>query len=107
MILYVITNLTFKWFLFDLYTFIYVLIPFYAMIVFVYQGSIFLPKKKGAVMEIPKDPFILLSFINLKLRDEYDSLENLCLDLQLNKEELCQKLQAAGFEYQESQKQFR
>ena len=58
-------------------------------------------------MEIPKDPFILLSFINLKLRDEYNSLEDLCLDLQLNKDELCQKLQAAGFEYQESQKQCR
>lgn len=58
-------------------------------------------------MEIPKDPFILLSFINLKLRDEYDGLEDLCLDLQLSKEELCQKLEEAGFEYQESQKQFR
>ena len=71
------------------------------------SGKYFPFEKKGAVMDIPKDPFILLSFINVKLRDEYDSLENLCLDLQLNKEELCQKLQAAGFEYQESQKQFR
>ena len=58
-------------------------------------------------MEIPKDPFILLSFINLKLRDEYNSLEDLCLDLQLNKEELCRKLAEAGFDYQEAQKQFR
>ena len=58
-------------------------------------------------MEIPKDPFILLSFINVKLRDEYENLEDLCLNLKLNKEELCQKLQAAGFEYQERQKQFR
>ena len=58
-------------------------------------------------MEIPKDPFILLSFINLKLRDEYENLEDLCWNLKLNKEELCQKLQAAGFEYQERQKQFR
>ena len=71
------------------------------------SGKHFSSKKKGAVMEIPKDPFILLSFLNLKLRDEYNSLEDLCLDLQLNKDELCQKLQAAGFEYQESQKQFR
>lgn len=71
------------------------------------SGKHFPFEKKGAVMDIPKDPFILLSFINLKLRDEYNSLEDLCLDLQLNKEELCQKLQAAGFEYHESQKQFR
>ena len=59
------------------------------------------------MLQVSHDPFILLSFINLKLRDEYNSLEDLCLDLQLNKDELCQKLQAAGFEYQESQKQFR
>ena len=58
-------------------------------------------------MDIPKDPFILFSFINLKLRDEYNSLEDLCLDLQLNKEELCRKLAEAGFDYQEAQKQFR
>jgi hypothetical protein len=78
------------------------------MISFVYRREKHFPsKKKGVVMDIPKDPFILLSFINLKLRDEYNSLEDLCLDLQLNKDELCQKLQAAGFEYQESQKQFR
>ena len=57
-------------------------------------------------MEIPKDPFILLSFINLKLRDEYDSLEALCLDLQIDQKELCRKLAEAGFDYQEAQKQF-
>ncbi len=30
---------------------------------------------------LPKDPVMLLSFINTKLRDEYDSLEALCEDL--------------------------
>ena len=29
-------------------------------------------------MTIPKDPMILLSFLNMKLRDEYPSLEELC-----------------------------
>ena len=30
---------------------------------------------------IPKDPAILLSFVNMKLRDCYSSLEDLCADL--------------------------
>ena len=71
------------------------------------SGKHFPSQKKGAVMEIPKDPFMLLSFVNMKLRDEYDSLEALCLDLQINQEELCRKLGEAGFDYQEAQKQFR
>ena len=33
---------------------------------------------------IPKDPAMLLSFINLKLRDYYSSLEILCDDLDLD-----------------------
>ena len=30
---------------------------------------------------IPKDPVMLLSFVNLKLRDFYSSLDALCEDL--------------------------
>ena len=48
MLPYVITNLAFKWFLFDLYTFIYLLLPFYAMIVFAYQGIISLRKERSS-----------------------------------------------------------
>ena len=33
---------------------------------------------------IPQDPVMLLSFINLKLRDYYGSLEQLCDDLDVN-----------------------
>lgn len=33
---------------------------------------------------IPKDPVMLLSFINMKLRDFYPSLDELCTDLDLN-----------------------
>ena len=36
---------------------------------------------------IPKDPVMLLSFLNLKLRDYYPTLEGLCEDLELNREE--------------------
>lgn len=57
-------------------------------------------------MEIPRDPFMLMSFINLKLRDYYDSLDALCEDLGLDKEQLCDKLKSAGFEYSEENKKF-
>ena len=37
---------------------------------------------------LPKDPMILLSVVNTKLRDEYDSLDALCEDLDLDRAEL-------------------
>lgn len=37
-------------------------------------------------MNIPKDPVMLLSFLNLKLRDEYRSLDDLCKSLCIDKE---------------------
>ena len=55
---------------------------------------------------IPKDPAMLLSFINLKLRDFYSGLDALCEDMDVNKEELINKLQAAGFEYNEESNRF-
>ncbi len=48
---------------------------------------------------IPRDPYMLLSFINMKLRDEYGSLETLCDDLNIDPDELCEKLRSIGYEY--------
>ncbi|WP_066873965.1 DUF4250 domain-containing protein [Clostridium mediterraneense] len=53
------------------------------------------------------DPFMLLSIINLKLRDFYSSLNELCEDLNINKEELKEILEKNGFEYIESLNQFK
>lgn len=39
-------------------------------------------------MSIPQDPFILLSYINTKLRDEYPNLEDLCQSLDIDCKEL-------------------
>lgn len=58
-------------------------------------------------MALPKDPFILLSVINTKLRDFYPSLEALCEGEDENKEALEQTLNAAGFEYVEELNQFK
>ena len=48
---------------------------------------------------IPKDPVMLLSFINMKLRDFYPSLDELCTDLDLNVNDVSEKLASAGFNY--------
>jgi len=53
------------------------------------------------------DPFILLSQVNMKLRDEYSDLDELCAALDYDKEELIAKLASAGFEYVESVNQFK
>jgi len=55
---------------------------------------------------IPQNPMQLLSFINMKLRDYYPNLDLLCDDLMLDRQELEQKLQEAGFEYNEAANKF-
>ena len=50
-------------------------------------------------MDLPQDPFMLLSTINMKLRDAYPSLDALCDDLQIDRQTLEEKLAAAGFTY--------
>ena len=57
-------------------------------------------------MEIPQDPMMLLSFINMKLRDYYSSLDALCEDLGIKREEIVQKLAATGFEYDPERNKF-
>lgn len=56
--------------------------------------------------ELPQDPFMLLSFVNMKLRDQYASLDELCEDLNVSRAELDAILQPAGFEYSEEQKKY-
>lgn len=51
-------------------------------------------------MELPKDPMMLFSFINMKLRDCYSSLDELCDDMNVNKETIVGLLQIyAGFNF--------
>ena len=50
-------------------------------------------------MELPQDPYILVSFVNMKLRDAYPSLAALCDDLGADEAALREKLRAAGFTY--------
>ena len=55
---------------------------------------------------LPKDPMLLLSVVNTKLRDYYHSLDALCDDMNVNKETLIGKLESAGFEYNAEQNKF-
>ncbi|MCI6042400.1 DUF4250 domain-containing protein [bacterium] len=55
---------------------------------------------------IPKDPVMLLSFVNTQLRDYYPSLSELCEDKQLNQEELERKLNLIDYFYDAGKNQF-
>lgn len=56
---------------------------------------------------IPSDPVMLLSFLNLKLRDQYKSLEELCEELSLNATELQNKMASIDYYYEEKSNQFK
>ena len=51
--------------------------------------------------------FVLLSYINTKLRDTYSSLDELIDDLEMDKEEIISKLKEIGYEYNEELNQFK
>lgn len=55
---------------------------------------------------IPKDPVMLLSFINMKLRDYYSDLNVLCEDLELDIRELQEKLSGIDYHYDRTKNQF-
>jgi hypothetical protein len=55
---------------------------------------------------LPKEPNILLSVINTKLRDMYSSLDDLCEDLDESRDEIEDILRANGYEYNSSNNQF-
>ena len=57
-------------------------------------------------MDLPNDPMMLFSVINMKLRDCYSSLDELCDDMNVDKQSLIDKLKTVGFEYNEQQNKF-
>ena len=54
----------------------------------------------------PQDPMILLSYVNTKLRDFYPSLDALCDDLQVDQDEISQKLSILDCQYDPDRNQF-
>lgn len=55
---------------------------------------------------IPKDPVMLLSFVNLKLRDFYPNVESLCEELDIDKGELEEKLAGIDYHYDREKNRF-
>lgn len=53
------------------------------------------------------NPIILLSLINTKLRNQYDSLTSLCEDLDYDCDEICTTLKSIGYTYCEKENQFK
>ena len=54
---------------------------------------------------IPKDPAMLLSYVNLKLRDYYKNLDDLCENEDIDRQALLDKLSGIGYVYKEENNQ--
>ena len=57
--------------------------------------------------KIPEDPNMLLSFMNMMLRDRYSSLEEFCIVYGADINEITNKLKSIGYQYDEKLNQFR
>ena len=55
---------------------------------------------------IPRDPMILLSYVNTQLRDYYESLEALCTCRGLNRKKLLEQMDRIDYHYDEKTNQF-
>lgn len=52
------------------------------------------------------DPFMLLSIVNMKLRDFYSNLDDYCEDVGIDKELLKERLLTVGYKYEEGTNSF-
>ena len=59
------------------------------------------------MMSLPNDPMILLSVINMKLRDSYSGLDELCEDMEVDRDMIDKKLDLIEYRYDEERNQFR
>lgn len=56
--------------------------------------------------QLPKDPMMLLSVVNTKLRDFYPSLDALCEDMEVDRQEIETTLQKIQYQYKEELNRF-
>lgn len=56
--------------------------------------------------QLPKDPMMLLSVVNTKLRDFYPSLDALCEDMEVDRQEIETTLQKIQYRYKEDLNRF-
>lgn len=58
------------------------------------------------MMQLPKDPAILLSFTNTQLRDHYSDLTEFCKAYIVNESELVERLRTIDYKYDSRTNQF-
>ena len=63
-------------------------------------------EEKGDTHMIPKDPVMLLSFVNTQLRDNYSSLSDLTASYGVSVQDVIDKLASIGYTYNEQQNRF-
>jgi len=56
---------------------------------------------------IPQNPVMLLSFVNTKLRDEFDTLEAFCDAFDVSQEDIINKLASIDYHYNKELNQFK
>lgn len=56
--------------------------------------------------KLPNDPMLLLSVVNMKLRDFYGSLDLLCEDMEVDKNKLLDKMLSIDYIYDADQNRF-
>ena len=64
-------------------------------------------KNPDIMANLPSDPFMLLSLVNMRLRDQYSSLDDFCDAEGIGRDDLTKRLAEAGFEYMPEINQFR
>ena len=57
-------------------------------------------------MKLPENAIMLMSYVNTQLRDNYDSFDALCDDMEYDKDMILSKLEDAGFIYNEGLNKF-
>ena len=63
-------------------------------------------RREKRSMELPQDVNILLSYVNLKLRDFYSSLDAMCEDLDESRAQIEEKLSGIGYVYDPEKNRF-
>lgn len=56
---------------------------------------------------LPKDPVMLLSFVNMQLRDNYSSLAELCKTFMVEESMITDKLGTINYQYDADSNQFK
>ena len=57
-------------------------------------------------LHLPKDPVMLLSAVNMKLRDFYGNLDALCQELDIDKAWIVETLEKIDYQYDADKNQF-